>query len=216
VAATLYSYFRSSAAWRVRIALALKCVEARIVAVDLRRDGGEQHSPDYRKINPQGLVPCLVDDGTSIAQSIAICEYLEERYPQRPLLPGAPRERARVRSLVLAIACDIHPLNNLRVLQYLKRTFGHGAQDTDRWVRHWIETGFAALEIELQRSAPGAYCLGDELTLADVFLVPQVFNARRFGADLEPFPRIVAVDAALSRLPAFADTAPARQADYVA
>jgi len=211
---TLYSYARSSAAWRVRIALAWKAVAAQTVPVHLLAGGGEQHSASYRAINPQGLVPCLLDGDAAIAQSVAICEYLEERYPQPPLLPRGPLERARVRSLVQAIACDIHPLNNLRVLQYLKRTLGRSPAEVDDWYRHWIRVGFDSLEVQLARAESLDYCVGHALSLADVFLVPQVFNARRMHIDLADYPRIVAIDAALGRLPAFADTAPSKQPDF--
>ncbi|SPE20537.1 putative maleylacetoacetate isomerase [Burkholderiales bacterium] len=212
---TLYSYARSSAAWRVRIALAWKAVAVHTVPVHLLHGGGEQHSPPYRAINPQGLVPCLLDDGVAIAQSVAICEYLEERYPQPALLPRGHLERAQVRSLVHAIACDIHPLNNLRVLQYLKATLGRSPQEVDDWYRHWIHVGFASLEAEFTRSGSQQYCVGGAVSMADVFLVPQVFNARRLKIDLTDYPRIVAIDAALSKLPAFADTAPSKQPDFV-
>lgn len=213
--AVLYSYFRSSASWRVRIALAWKSVPASIAPVDLRGpDGGEQRSPEYLALNPQGFVPCLVEDGQVITQSVAICEYLEERYPQPPLLPADPLARARVRALVQSIACDIHPLDNLRVLQYLRHSMGQSQDRIDQWYRHWIEAGFGALEAGLSQNADGGYCCGGALSMADVFLVPQVANARRFAVDLGPFPRIRAIEARLLELPAFADTAPTRQPDY--
>ncbi len=212
---TLYSYFQSSAAWRVRIALAIKGAAVETVPVNLRRGGGEQLGAAYREVNPQGLVPCLVVDGTRISQSIAICEYLEEAYPDPPLLPRDVLARARVRALVQAIACDVHPLNNLRVLRYLKHELGLAQGRIDTWVHHWLRAGFDALEADLAK-AQGTYCAGDALSLADVCLVPQVFNARRYKFDLAPYPRIVAIDAALSALPAFIETAPARQTDFVA
>jgi maleylacetoacetate isomerase len=211
---TLYSSARSSASWRVRIALAWKRLPVQMAYVNLRRDGGEQHTAAFRARNPHGLVPFLDDSGTVITQSVAICEYLEECHPLPPLLPPDPQARAQVRALVHAIACDIHPLNNLRVLRYLARELGHAQQATDAWYRHWIETGFAPLEEQLAQRASGRYCCGDAVSLADVFLAPQVLNARRFEVDLAPYPRIVQIDAALNALPAFADTAPARQADY--
>jgi maleylacetoacetate isomerase len=214
VGLALYSYFRSSASWRVRIALAVKGLPAQILPVHLLKEGGQQHAPQFRALNPQELVPCLVDEGRVIAQSVAICEYLEETHPEPPLLPAAPPERARVRALVQAIACDIHPLNNLRVLQYLRHEMRHGKEEVDAWYRHWIEVGFAALETELTRSATGPTCVGTALTLADVFLVPQVANARRLQVDLAPYPRIVALDAQLSALPTFRAAAPERQPDY--
>jgi maleylacetoacetate isomerase len=214
VSATLYSYFRSSASWRVRIALAVKAVPVSIVPVHLLRDGGEQHRAEFLTLNPQGLVPCLVENGQVLTQSAAICEYLDERYPEPPLLPRDALERARVRGLAQAIACDIHPLDNLRVLRYLRRTLEQEQDRVDAWYRHWIEVGFAAVEAELARAPQGAYCWGDAVTLADVFLVPQVANARRKDVDLAPFPRIVQIDARLSALPAFAAAVPERQPDY--
>ena len=210
---SLYSYFRSSAAWRVRIALAMKQLPYTVVPVNLR-GAGEQNSDAFRARNPQGLVPFLEDGDTGIAQSLAICEYLEERYPQPPLLPAGAPERAWVRSLVLAIACDIHPLNNLRVLNYLKGPLGLPQEETDRWYRHWITVGFTALEQQLQGRA-GPYCAGAQVTLADVFLVPQVFNARRLAMDVSVYPRIHAIDAALVELPAFEQSAPRHQPDAV-
>jgi maleylacetoacetate isomerase len=213
--AVLYSYFRSSAAWRARIALAWKSVPVSIAPVNLRGpDGGEQRSPEFLALNPQGLVPCLVEDGHVIAQSTAICEYLEERYPTPPLMPASPLERARVRALAQAIACDIHPLDNLRVLQYLRHRLGHTQDQIDEWYRHWIEVGFRAIEAGLEQLPGARYCCGSAVTLADVFLVPQVANARRVNLDLAPFPRIRDVEQRLLALPAFADTAPTRQPDY--
>jgi maleylacetoacetate isomerase len=161
------------------------------------------------------LVPCLIEDGQVIAQSVAICEYLEERHPVPALLPVEALDRARVRALVQAIACDIHPLNNLRVLQYLRQTLGHTHKQIDQWYRHWIEVGFAALETDLTRTATGVYCFGGSVTMADVFLVPQVANARRLQIDMGRYPRIQAIDALLNTLPAFVDAAPGRQADYL-
>ncbi len=213
--ARLYSYFRSSAAWRVRIALAWKSVPVEIVPVNLRRSGGEQHLAAYRELNPQGLVPFFVDGAVAIGQSVAICEYLEERHPQPALLPADPAARARVRAMVQGIACEIHPINNLRVLQYLKRELGQDQDRIDQWVRHWIELGFAALEGDLARGPQGPYCAGESVTMADVFLVPQVANARRAGLALEAYPRILAIDSRLNALPAFSRTAPSTQADYV-
>ena len=204
----LYNYPMSSASYRVRIALALKGIEATIVTKQLRR--GEQRAKDFLEINPQGFVPVLsLDDGHMIPQSLAIIEYLDEVYPQPPLLPAAPIERARVRALSLLIACDIHPLNNLRVLQYLEGSLGEAQSVRDAWYRHWIEAGFEALEEALGRDpARGRFCYGDTPSLADVCLVPQVFNARRYSVDLAPYPRIVAIDAACREIAAFASAAP--------
>jgi maleylpyruvate isomerase len=204
----LYGYPVSSASYRVRIALALKDIEVTTITKQLRR--GEQRAKDFLEINPQGFVPVLsLDDGQTITQSLAIIEYLDEVYPQPPLLPAAPIERARVRALSLLIACDIHPLNNLRVLQYLEGSLGEAQSVRDTWYRHWIEAGFAALEEALGRDpARGRFCYGDTPSLADVCLVPQVFNARRYSVDLAPFPRIVAIDAACREIAAFASAAP--------
>ena len=207
----LYGYPMSSASYRVRIALALKGIEVTTVTKQLRR--GEQRAKDFLEINPQGFVPVLsLDDGQALPQSLAIIEYLDEAYPQPPLLPAAPIERARVRALSLLIACDIHPLNNLRVLQYLEGSLGEAQSARDTWYRHWIEAGFEALEEALGRDpARGRFCYGDAPSLADVCLVPQVFNARRYSVDLAPFPRIVAIDAACREIAAFATAAPEKQ-----
>ena len=204
----LYGYPMSSASYRVRIALALKGIEVTTVTKQLRR--GEQRAKDFLEINPQGFVPVLsLDDGQVLPQSLAIIEYLDEVYPQPPLLPAAPIGRARVRALSLLIACDIHPLNNLRVLQYLEGSLGETQSARDTWYRHWIEAGFEALEEALGRDpARGRFCYGDAPSLADVCLVPQVFNARRYSVDLVPFPRIVAIDAACHEIAAFAGAAP--------
>jgi maleylacetoacetate isomerase/maleylpyruvate isomerase len=210
----LYTYWRSSAAFRARIALNLKGLSYESVPKHLLRDGGEQRRPDYLELNPQGLVPALDHDGTFLSQSLAICEYLEEIRPEPPLLPGTAVDRARIRAMALAIACDIHPLNNLRVLQYLRREFGQDEEGVNRWARHWIRSGFEALEALVARhSADGRHCYGSQVTLADVFLLPQVFNARRVSLDLAPFPRIVAVAEHLLSLPAFAAARPEVQPD---
>ena len=224
----LYTYFRSSAAWRVRIALNLKGLPYEAVPVHLVRNGGEQLQHAYRAINPSALVPSLQDEGAmgamgamsamgatgaTITQSMAIIEYLEETHPAPPLLPGAPLERARVRALAQMIACDIHPVNNLRVLRYLVRELGVSDEAKNAWYRHWICEGFAAFEAQLGLGPAGRFCHGDTPTLADCLLVPQVYNAQRFDVDLMPYPRIVAIDAACARLPAFAAAHPARQDD---
>lgn len=209
----LYTYFRSSAAWRVRIALHWKGLDYQTMPVHLLRDGGEQRKPAYLAINPAGLVPSFETEGVALTQSLAICEYLDERYPMPPLLPSEPLARAQVRGLAYAIACDIHPVNNLRVLKYLKGTLGQSQEVVDEWLRHWMSVGFAALETELERQGSRHYCHGGTLSLADLCLVPQVFNARRFNVDLTPYPNIVAIDAHLASLPAFAATHPSRQPD---
>jgi maleylacetoacetate isomerase len=208
---TLYGYPLSSAAYRVRIALALKGVKVTTVNKQLRR--GEHRQKDYLKINPQGFVPALtLEDGTTLTQSLAIIEWLEESYPLPALLPANPSARARVRSLSELIACDIHPLNNLRVLQYLESTVKVAQAGRDEWYRHWVAAGFAALEEALGRDdARGRFCFGGEPGMADVCLVPQLYNARRYSLDLTPFPRIVAIDAACGEIPAFANAAPEKQ-----
>ncbi|MBP4047814.1 maleylacetoacetate isomerase [Chromobacterium violaceum] len=207
----LYGYFRSSAAYRTRIALNFKGLDYRYQPVNLLK--GEQRSPAYLAINPQGLVPLLDDGGVKIAQSLAICEYLDEAYPDTPrLLPGGPAERARIRSFALAIAADIHPLQNTRVGKYLQTEYGKDEDGKAEWIRHWIRTGFDALEKMLAES-PSRYAAGDEPTLADVCLLPQVFSARRFGVDLAPYPNLVRVTDALEHLQAFAEAHPSRQPD---
>jgi maleylacetoacetate isomerase len=209
----LHGYFRSSAAYRVRIALNLKKLPYEAVPVHLLRDGGEQNQPGFRALNPQGLVPVLEDDGHVLTQSLAILEYLEETHPEPPLLPADAAGRARVRALALQVACEIHPLNNLRVLRYLKRELGIDETARDRWYRHWIATGFEAFEASLSSDESGRFCHGDTPGLADVCLVPQLFNARRFDCDLSAYPRMLAVEAACVTLPAFAAAHPARQPD---
>jgi maleylacetoacetate isomerase len=209
----LYDYFRSSAAYRVRIALNLKGVAPERAFVHLRR--GAQRDADYLDLNPEGLVPLIMtDDGAVLTQSLAIVEWLDETHPAPPLLPGTPVERARVRSLALAIACDIHPLNNLRVLKYLTGTLGATDAARDAWYAHWCEVGLRALETRLAREpATGRFCHGDAPTLADVCLVPQLANARRVDLDLAQFPTLLRIEAACVALAAFAAAAPARQPD---
>jgi maleylacetoacetate isomerase len=210
----LYTYWRSSAAYRVRIALALKGLAYESLPKHLLRDGGEQRRADYLELNPQGLIPGLEDDGFFVGQSLAICEYLDETCPVPPLLPPAARDRATVRSMALAIACDIHPLNNLRVQQYLRNELGQDEEAVTRWTHHWMTGGFTALEALVARhSANDRYCFGASVTLADVCLVPQMYNARRARADLSPFQRLVAVSAHLESLPAFAAARPEAQPD---
>jgi maleylpyruvate isomerase len=209
----LYDYFRSSAAYRVRIALNLKGLTPAREFVHLRRNA--QRSDDYLALNPQGMVPALVTDGGEVlTQSLAIIEYLDETQPAPPFLPAAPIDRARVRGIALAIACDIHPLNNLRVLQYLKNTLGVSEEQKDAWYKYWIDVGLEALETRLSRdAATGRFCHGDAPTLADICLVPQLANARRMNIDVAPFPTLIRIDAACNTLPAFADAAPSRQQD---
>lgn len=210
----LYTYFRSSAAYRVRIALNLKGLPYEAVPVHLVKHGGEQLSDEYRAVNPSALVPSLQDEGATITQSMAILEYLEEMHPALPLLPAAPLGRARVRELAQVIGCDVHPLNNLRVLRYLVRTLGISDEAKNEWYKHWVTEGFTALEAHLARDpAPGRFCHGDTPTIADCFLVPQVYNAARFDVDMTPYPRIAAIDAACAELPAFQAAHPARQPD---
>lgn len=210
----LYSYFRSSAAFRVRIALNLKGLDADIVPVHLMKDGGQQRQPEYLALNPSALVPTLVDDGFVLGQSMAILEYLEEAHPQPALLPADVRERARVRALAQTIACDIHPLNNLRVLQYLKRTLNIDDAGRDEWYRHWIDLGLTAIEAMLADSPDtGRFCHGDSPTFADVLLVPQVANARRLNCDLGAMPHVQRIDAECMTLDAFIKAAPANQPD---
>jgi len=207
----LYSYFRSSAAYRVRIALNLKGLPYEMDFVHLTKDGGRQHSAEFNAVNPAKLVPALrLDGGDVLTQSLAIIDYLDETHPQPPLLPVDPLQRAKVRAVALTIACDIHPIDNLRVLQYLKRTLKHEQSDIDAWYHHWIIQGFNAIEAAI---APGPYCFGAQVTLADICLVPQVFNARRLNVPLEAFPKIVAVESACLKLAAFDKARPENQPD---
>lgn len=208
----LYGYWRSSAAYRVRIALNLKQLTFENLPVHLVKNGGEQHSTDYKTLNPAELVPVLVDDDLSLNQSLAIIEYLDETYPQPVLLPEEPAARARVRALALDIACDIHPLNNLRVLQYLTDPLALTEQQKLNWISHWLSTGFSALEQRLKQSA-GQFCFGDAVTLADLCLVPQVYNAQRFALDMSAFPTVMAVHHNCQQLAAFALAAPEQQPD---
>ncbi len=211
----LHTYWRSSAAYRVRIALALKGLDHEKVYVHLTRGGGEHLLPAFAALNPQRLVPALeLDEGAVLTQSMAIVEYLEETYPQPALLPADVLGRARVRALAQSIACEVHPLNNLRVLRYLVHELGVDDEAKTAWYRHWVQVGFEAFESALAgSSATGAYCHGDAPTLADVCLVPQVYNAQRFDVDLEPYPTIRRVAAACAALEAFAEAAPEAQAD---
>lgn len=217
---TLYSYYRSSAAYRVRIVLALKSIPHRQEYVHLLRDGGEQHRSSYREMNPQGLVPVLQVDGMPITQSIAIIEYLNERFPDPPLLPADPLERAHVRSMAQLIACDIHPLNNLRVLRYLEQRLHLSEAERNAWYCHWVCEGFDALEKRLGKTdivvEPGLYCWGEVVTMADVCLVPQVYNAYRFKVDMTAYPRLTSIYQACMKLASFQLAAPEAQDDLPA
>jgi maleylpyruvate isomerase len=208
----LYTYFRSSAAYRVRIALNLKGLTYESVPIHLRE--AKHRGADYLAVNPQGLIPALEHEGTVLAQSLAIIEYLDERFPVPRLLPEAPLGRARVRAMAQEIACEIHPLQNLRVLLYLRDVLGQSEENVSRWAAHWIAEGFRALETLAQRySGDGLHCYGSEVTLADVLLVPQMGNARRFKCDLTPFPTLVRISTHLAQLPAFAAARPEAQPD---
>ena len=210
----LHNYFRSSSAYRVRIALHLKQLPFDYMSVHLNRNGGEQFLPPFRNLNPQQLVPVLSDGAFDINQSLAIIEYLDEAYPAHPLLPANAQGRARVRALSLAMACDIHPLNNLRVLKYLSGPLGVSDEAKSAWIAHWHSTGLEALEAELaSQGRRGRFCVGDTPTMADCCLVPQLFAAARFGLDLGPYPTLRAIDAACQELPAFQLAHPARQPD---
>ena len=209
----LYSYFRSSAAYRVRIALGLKGLDYRIVPVHLLRHGGEQLGDDYRRRNPEGLVPALDEGGRILTQSLAIMEYLDETHAPATLLPADAAGRARVRALALHVACDIHPLNNLRVLRWLAHELKVEQSARDDWYRHWVELGFRSLEAQLRSPATGRCCHGDEPGLADCCLVPQVYNARRYDVDLSAFPTIERIAAHCESLPAFQAARPDAQPD---
>lgn len=206
----LYTYFRSSAAYRVRIALNFKGVPYESAAVNLLK--GEQREEAYGAINPQKRIPSLDIGGTTLIQSPAILEYLDEVYPEPPLLPVGAVNRAKVRAIASIVGCDIHPLNNLGPLNYLKKKLGHDQATVDAWYAHWVREGFDAIEALIE---PGPYACGSRVTLADIYLVPQVFNARRFNISLHDYPKIVAVDAACADLRAFQDAAPERQPDAV-
>jgi len=210
----LHSYFRSSASYRVRIALALKGLPYTTLPVHLVRDGGEQHLPSFARLNPAQLIPVLVDGPATLTQSLPIIEYLEETHPMPALLPSDAVGRARVRAIAQSIACEIHPLNNLRVLQYLELTLGADAQARKAWYAHWVKLGFSALEVMLRDSAStGVFCHGDAPTLADCCLVPQIHNAERFAISLSDYPTVRRIGEACLRLPAFQAAAPAAQAD---
>jgi maleylacetoacetate isomerase len=208
----LYTYFRSSAAFRVRIALNLKGLAYEPVFVHLAK--GEHRKPEYASVNPQALVPTLVlDDGTRLNQSLAIIEYLDEKHPQKPLVPKDSLARARVRSLAYLLACEIHPLNNLRVLQHLKRALGQNEDQVNMWYRHWIADGLAKFEAELAVNKKDKFCYGDAPTMADCCLVPQIFNAKRYNCELGPYPSTTRVFDACMKLEAFDRAQPSKQPD---
>ena len=208
----LYSYFRSSAAYRVRIALNLKGLPAEIVPVHLVKNGGEQHSAEYRQLNASELVPTLIDDTFALSQSLSILEYLDEKYPEPALLPKQIQQRALIRAFSQNIACDIHPLNNLRVLQYLQNVFALSEGEKSTWYKHWIELGMRSLEAQLTESN-GQFCFGEQATFADCCLIPQVYNAKRFNIDVSVFPKIESIYQHCMTLDAFQQAAPEAQID---
>jgi maleylpyruvate isomerase len=210
----LYGYFRSSAAFRARIALNLKGLEYEKAIVHLTKNGGEQFAPEYRALNPQSLVPVLQEDDLALTQSLAIIEYLDEAYPEPPFLPKAIAARARVRSLALMVACEIHPLNNLRVLRYLVKDLKLSEEQKNQWYRHWVLMGFEPMESRLASDpATGTFCHGDTPGLADICLVPQLANARRFNIELGAFPTLTRIEQNCMALKAFQDAAPSAQPD---
>jgi maleylpyruvate isomerase len=210
----LYTFFRSSASYRVRIALNLKGIAYEQVPIHLRRGGGEQLQPAYKALNPQALVPALEDNGRILTQSVAIMEYLEEKYPAVPLLPKDPPHRALVRSMALVIACEVHPIQNLRVINYVKSKYDQTDEQVNHWAQHWIDVGLMALEeMIVAQPNPRRFCFGNTPTLADICLVPQLGNARRYGCDLSRYPNILSIEKNCMALPAFADAAPEKQPD---
>jgi len=210
----LYSYFRSSAAYRVRIALNLKGLQYDILPVHLVRGGGENFKPEYLSVNPLGLVPALATEEGPVIQSLAIIEYLEEMHPEPPLLPSSPHERARVRALAQTVASEIHPLNNLRVLDYLVNRLGADEEQKLAWYRHWVNEGLAGMEALLAGNPQtGSFCHGDRPTLADCCLIPQLYNAVRFDCPLDAFPTIRRIETGCSEMQAFRDAAPENQPD---
>lgn len=211
---TLYTYFRSSAAFRVRIALNLKGLEAKQAFVHLLKDGGQQFAAEYEHLNPQHLVPTLVHQGHPLQQSLAIIEYLDEAFPNPPLLPDDPLGRARVRAIACAVACDIHPVNNLRIRKYLHKELARTDDDILAWQVHWMTLGFNAIEAVLVESRhTGTFCHGDQPTLADVFLIPQMANARGASMDLAPWPTLQRIEKTAYALPAFLNALPKNQPD---
>jgi maleylacetoacetate isomerase len=210
----LYSYFRSSAAYRVRIALNLKGLDYTIVPIHLLREGGQHHTSDYTHRNPAELVPTLEHDSQAITQSLAILEYLEETYPTPALLPPSPLGRARVRALCLTVACEVHPLNNLRVLNFLKDEMGASEDARNTWYRHWVTLGLSAFERLLIRDgSAGSFCYGDAPTFADCYLIPQIFNAKRFQCPLDDYPTLMRIYTNCEQVESFRRAAPASQID---
>lgn len=208
----LYTYWRSTAAYRVRIGLNMKGVEVEQRPIHLVRGGGEQHRPEYRAVNPAGVVPSLVlDDGTILTQSLAILEYLDEWRPAPGLLPADPVERAQVRAAAQQIASDIHPINNLRVAQYLRNELGHDQDAVTAWMNHWMEEGLSAFQALISSDSP--FCFGDRPGLADICLVPQLYNARRWGTNMSGLERLLEIEGRCLDRPAFADAAPEPQSD---
>lgn len=210
----LYTFFRSSASYRVRIVLNLKDLSYEQAPIHLRRGGGEQFSAAYKALNPQALVPTLEDNGKILTQSLAIIEYLEDKYPKPALLPSDAADKALVRAMALNIACEVHPIQNLRVLNYVKSSYGQTDEQVNRWAQHWIDLGLSALEQSIVAHGKGGkFCFGDAPTLADVCLVPQLGNARRYGCDLSKYPIILNIEKNCMALPAFANAAPEKQPD---
>ncbi len=210
----LYTFFRSSASHRVRIALNMKNIPYDQAPIHLRRGGGEQLMAAYKSINPQALVPALEDNGKILTQSLAIIEYLEEKYPEPPLLPADPADKAFVRSMALVIVCEVHPIQNLRVLNYVKSTYGQTEAQVNQWAQHWIDLGLSALEqMILGQPQRGKFCFGDAPTLADICLIPQLGNARRYGCELSKYPTICEIEQHCLATPAFANAAPEKQPD---